>query len=133
MKDWLRALTKNGTPIHICLTHADELYAECKAEGKVENIAEELKVSNRCLWCFIYTLLLFTHKQRIRSQFKLDSHHTREIHFYSFHHASDVSDEELKKCGINSEVEVGDWLVHILRNRFKQDDLAEKLKRFFQN
>ncbi|CAI7995846.1 hypothetical protein GBAR_LOCUS1774 [Geodia barretti] len=34
VKAWLQALSNNGAPIHICLTHADELYAECKAEGK---------------------------------------------------------------------------------------------------
>ena len=44
VKAWLQALTKNGAPIHICLTHADLLYSECKAEGKLDNIAEELKV-----------------------------------------------------------------------------------------
>ena len=43
-----------------------------------------------------------------------------------------MSDEELKKCGINSDVDVGNWLVHVLRNRFKQEELAEKLKLFLQ-
>ena len=44
VKAWLKALTKNGVALHICLTHADLLYSECKAEGKLDSIAGELKV-----------------------------------------------------------------------------------------
>ena len=68
--------------------------------------------------------------QRIQDHFNLDSHRTRDVNFYSFNHPSDVSTEELKEFGINSVVDVGDWLVRVLRQRFKQDSLAEKLKVF---
>ena len=130
MKAWLQALSSNGAPIHICLTHADELYAECKAEGKLQNIEDELKVS----LCLIHQCCFtcYFQPQRIRSHLKLDPHRTREVILYSFHHTSELSDEELKNCGINSEVDVGNWLVHVLRNKFKQEELAEKLKRFLK-
>ena len=73
-----------------------------------------------------------TKTQRICAHFKLDAHREREVTFYSFNRPSDVSVEELKQCGINSAIDVGNWLVHVLRNRFKQDELAEKLKSFIQ-
>ena len=56
---WLQALSKNGAPIHICLTHADELYAECKAEGKLDIISEELKVNKRFLIISVVTSCVF--------------------------------------------------------------------------
>jgi GTP-binding protein EngB required for normal cell division len=111
VKAWLQALTKNGAPVHVCLTHADELYSECKRENKLENLSEELK--------------------RIRTHFKLDAHRTREVMFYSFDHGSDVTTDELKQCGISSPADVGKWLVHILKSRFKQEELADKLEVFF--
>ena len=43
-----------------------------------------------------------------------------------------MSTEELKEYGINSVVDVGDWLVRVLKHTFKQDILAEKLKNFLE-
>lgn len=76
-------------------------------------------------WC---TIIL----QRIQDHFNLDSHRARDVTFYSFDHPSDVSTKELKEYGINSVVDVGDWLVRVLKHTFKQDTLAEKLKHFLQ-
>ena len=44
VKAWLQALTQNGVPLHICLTHADLLYRECQRDGNLESIEHELKV-----------------------------------------------------------------------------------------
>ena len=63
--------------------------------------------------------------QRVRTHLALDPHRTEDIGLYAFNHTSDVSTEELKKWGINSEIDVGSWLVHILKNRFKQDETAQ--------
>ena len=56
-----------------------------------------------------------------------------DIAFYSFKHPENVSCADLEKCGIKSLVDVGNWLVAVLKNRFKQDDLATNLKEFIGN
>jgi GTP-binding protein EngB required for normal cell division len=114
VKQWLQALTKNGVPVLTCLTHADVLYAECAEEGKREDIGRELQV--------------------IRDHLKLDARHSCEVYFYSFKQTPEAqtSTEDLKKFGIKSPADVGDWLVQVLRTKFKQDELADKLKGFIQ-
>ena len=72
--------------------------------------------------------------QVIHDHLKLDAHHGCEVDFYSFKQAPEAqtSTEELKKFGIKSPADVGDWLVKVLRTKFKNDDLADKLKGFIQ-
>lgn len=70
--------------------------------------------------------------QRIRDHLKLDAHHTQEVTFYSFDHAADVSTEELKRFGIHSAVDVGNWLIQVLKTRFEQSELADRLCSFIQ-
>ena len=71
--------------------------------------------------------------QRIRKKLRLDAHRTKDVAFYSFKQTScDVSTEELRKVGVNSSADVGNWLVEILKTKFKQRELADKLKDFMQ-
>ena len=63
---------------------------------------------------------------------KLDAYRTREVTSYSFDHACDISTEELKQSGIHSVVDVGSWLILILKTKFKQDELADRLHSFIQ-
>ena len=53
-----------------------------------------------------------------------------EVAFYSFKHPDDISVVDIEKCGIRSLVDVGKWLVHILKSQFKHDELATNLKKF---
>lgn len=71
--------------------------------------------------------------QLYRNHLKIDDYHRPKVDFYSFKETYDTSVEDLKKFGIKSPVEVGEWLVQILRTRFKQDELADNLKAFIQN
>ena len=77
---------------------------------------------------------IYSYLQIIRKNLKLDAHHSPEVSFYSFKQApnAQTSTDDLKKFGIKSPAEVGDWLVQILRTRFQQDELADKLKEFIE-
>ena len=68
--------------------------------------------------------------QIIQRHLKLDP---SEVFFYSFKHTSDVSAADLESSGIKCLADVGNWLVQVLKTRFKQDELAENLKRFIQH
>ena len=68
--------------------------------------------------------------QRIRDHLKLDARRTQEVTFYSFDHTADVSTEQLKRYGIHSIVDVGNWLVQVLKIKFEQNELADKLNTF---
>ena len=55
------------------------------------------------------------------------------VEFYSFAPVpSTTRREELEAVGIKSHVDVGKWLVDILKNKLDQCDLAEKLETFFR-
>ena len=50
---------------------------------------------------------------------------------YSFAQVPTVRREDLEAVGIKSYVDVGKWLIEILRNKLDLSDLAEKLHTFF--
>ena len=145
VKRRLQVLSKNGVSVLICLTHADVLYLECAKDNRREDIGKELHVSARsspkhnckymyicCICACVYMLIIII--QAIRKNLQLDAHHSPEVSFYSFEQIPEAqtSTEDLKKFGIKSPADVGDWLVQVLRTRFKQEELADKLEGFIQ-
>lgn len=70
--------------------------------------------------------------QLIRKHLKLDAPNCPEVSYFSFKPTSDVNTEDLRKVGIKSPADVGEWLVKTLKTRFKQDELADKLKEVIQ-
>ena len=64
---------------------------------------------------------------------KLQPSSSRTVQFFSFDQDSNVSNEDKKKMrevGIGTVADVGEWLVGVFRDRFYQEDLANKLEGF---
>lgn len=67
-------------------------------------------------------------------QDELGHHPSQTVKFYCFYRDSDstLTDEMLKKVGIGSPSDVGNWLADTF-DKLDQKDLATKLRNFVQN
>ena len=69
-------------------------------------------------------------------QDKLKSVHSHKVQFFSFSQDSDsvLNSEEgrqkLKNVGIDTPLEVGEWLVEVFRKNFGEEQLADQLDAF---
>ncbi len=63
---------------------------------------------------------------------KIGRHVSREVDFYCFHvpdsYRKEINAKSLEETGIKSPIDVGNALVKIFRKKFKQEDIAEKLR-----
>ena len=67
---------------------------------------------------------------------KVGHHPSRSMRFYCF----DIADNQqnltldtLREVGVYSPKDVGEWLVQTIDDKLVQSDLADNLKRFFNN
>ena len=131
----------------MCLTFADKLYAEHMSDkGEhplTDYIVDELKAELSVSTCTILSQEhfdrcgYFPFLQMIKE--KLGVSPSRTVKSFSFSQDNDSvlnTDEgrqRLRDVGIGTPPEVGEWLVDVFKNRFGQDDLADRLQSFVFN
>ena len=131
-----------STPVLVCLTHADRLYEnnctsdmipECPKK-KIDLVEMQFKDELQVIVVKIVNLLLIYKQKIIGPTTTVTRKRTvkfcslTQMKYSPFNNAK--GRESMRKVGIYTPEDIGDWIKHSLANDIQQKDLADKLESF---